>query len=184
MSPAPCALQWSKQAWALAWVLKSPQFRVFPAQEHASGGGGGVLVGGGGGVSVGGGGGVLVGGGSVGGGGSGVLVGGGSVGGGGSGVLVGGGSVGGGGSGGLVGSGVLVGRIVLVGSGVSVGACVDVGDVLSLSPAGASCVAGSSGPVFVSNSESGPQDAIRHISAKPQCNARLFFIDAPPFGLL
>jgi len=157
MSPAPCALQWSKQAWALAWVLKSPQFRVFPAQEHASGGGGGVLVGGGGGVSVGGGGGVAVGGGG--------------------GVLV------GGGGGVLVGSGVLVGRVVLVGSGVWEGACVDVGDLLSLSPPGVSCVADSSGSVFVSKSESGPQDANRHISAKPHCNNPILFIDPPLVSL-
>ncbi len=150
MSPAPCALQWSKQAWALAWVLKSPQFRVFPAQEHASGGGGGgVLVGGGGGVSVGGGGGVSV----------------------------------GGGGGVLVGSGVLVGRVVLVGSGVWEGACVDVGDLLSLSPPGVSCVADSSGSVFVSKSESGPQDANRHISAKPHCNNPILFIDPPLVSL-
>ncbi len=181
MSPAPCALQWSKQAWALAWVLKSPQFRVFPAQEHASGGGGGVSVGGGGGVSVGGGGGVLVGGGGgvLVGGGGGVLVGGGG------GVSVGGGggvSVGGGG-GVLVGSGVLVGRVVLVGSGVWEGACVDVGDLLSLSPPGVSCVADSSGSVFVSKSESGPQDANRHISAKPHCNNPILFIDPPLVSL-
>ena len=94
--------------------------------------------------------------------------------------MVGGGSVGGGGSGVLV----AVGSGVLVGSGVWEGTCVDVGDVLLLSPAGASCVAESSGPVFVSNSESGPQDAKRHIRAQPQCNALFLFTDPPPFGSL